>query len=224
MADLPTAKLRFGTTSGVLIGAVDENGFIDGALDPTRLTAVTTIGGTNLVIVGVGSLMKSITLTNLVTVLKAAGIAASTHTHAGVYEPVITAGTSLQVFLGDKSLATINQALIAGLKVTDSPTFAGLTLDSINAALSVYSDAALKFMISSKSSPGYYFTLDHNGNENVNGNASKILQFGGVTKYTFGGTGVLDCLGHTINGSAFVDASRNVTAATVTATTATIGT
>jgi len=46
----------------------------------------------------------------------------------GEYEPPITGGTSAQYWRGDKTWQTLNQAAVDGLKATDSPTFAGLTL------------------------------------------------------------------------------------------------
>jgi hypothetical protein len=52
--------------------------------------------------------------------------APATHLHAGVYEPVIARGTTTEYFRGDLSRATLNQAAVAGLKTSDSPTFAGL--------------------------------------------------------------------------------------------------
>lgn len=45
-------------------------------------------------------------------------------------EPTIAAGTSSQYWRGDKTWQTLNQAAIIGLTSTDSPTFAGITLQS----------------------------------------------------------------------------------------------
>lgn len=48
----------------------------------------------------------------------------------GTKEPAITAGTSAQYIKGDKSLGTLNQAAVAGLLITDGPTFDHLHLTS----------------------------------------------------------------------------------------------
>lgn len=47
----------------------------------------------------------------------------SAHNHAGVYEPVIAAGTTAQYWRGDKTWQTLNQAAVAGLTTADSPSF-----------------------------------------------------------------------------------------------------
>jgi len=47
------------------------------------------------------------------------------------YEAAIAAGTSAQYWRGDKSWQTLNQAAIAGLASTDTPTFAGAVLTDI---------------------------------------------------------------------------------------------
>jgi hypothetical protein len=56
------------------------------------------------------------------------------HTHAGVYEPVIAAGTTAQYWRGDKSWQTLNQAAVAGLRATDSPVFTGVTAGNFSAS------------------------------------------------------------------------------------------
>lgn len=43
-------------------------------------------------------------------------------------EAAISAGTSAQYYRGDKTWAALNQAAVAGLQTSSSPTFAGLTL------------------------------------------------------------------------------------------------
>jgi len=56
------------------------------------------------------------------------GAAASGHNHSGVYEPVISAGSTAQYWRGDKSWQTLNQAAIPELTDTSGPTFAHLHL------------------------------------------------------------------------------------------------
>ncbi len=56
----------------------------------------------------------------------------------GAYQPKLTTGTTAQYFKGDLSLGTLNQAAVAGLTTSDSPTFGGLTL---NGALSMGTNA-----------------------------------------------------------------------------------
>lgn len=59
------------------------------------------------------------------------GAAASGHAHAGVYEPVISAGTTAQFWRGDKSWQTLNQAAIDDLQTGDSVQFASLGLGTV---------------------------------------------------------------------------------------------
>jgi hypothetical protein len=47
--------------------------------------------------------------------------------HTG-FEPTITAGTTAQYLRGDKSLATLNQATVAGLTTSDSPQFTAVNI------------------------------------------------------------------------------------------------
>jgi len=46
-------------------------------------------------------------------------------------EPAISAGATSQYWRGDKSWQTLNQAAVAGLTTSDSPTFTGLTLSGV---------------------------------------------------------------------------------------------
>ena len=45
-------------------------------------------------------------------------------------EPTITGGTSAQYWTGSKSWVTLNQAAVAGLTTSDTPTFAGITISN----------------------------------------------------------------------------------------------
>jgi len=61
------------------------------------------------------------------------GAAAVGHTHSGVYEPVITAGTTGQYWRGDKSWQTLD-ATAVGLGTASTPGFAGLGIGVAGAA------------------------------------------------------------------------------------------
>lgn len=54
------------------------------------------------------------------------GKSATGHDHGGVYEPVLSAGTSAQYYRGDKTWQALNQAAVAGLTTTDIVQHAGL--------------------------------------------------------------------------------------------------
>lgn len=72
-----------------------------------------------------------------VTGLAAAFTNESTARVAGLAtkEPTITAGTTAQYLRGDKSLGTLNQAAVDGLRQADSPTFTGATFNGVVQAL-----------------------------------------------------------------------------------------
>jgi hypothetical protein len=84
---------------------------------------------------------------------------------------------------------------ITRIDANGNGTLSSLAVNSASGVLAVYNDAAEKFRISSKSSPTYYFTIDHNGNENVAKNAMKVIQFSGVTQFSFSNGGTLSCPG-----------------------------
>ena len=61
----------------------------------------------------------------------AADFATAGHNHSGVYEPVISAGTTAQYWRGDKSWQTLNQAAVSGLTTSDSPEFVTVKLSNL---------------------------------------------------------------------------------------------
>ncbi len=60
----------------------------------------------------------------------AASFSQTSHNHSGIYEPVISAGSTAQYWRGDKSWQTLNQAAVAGLTTTDTPQFKRLGIGS----------------------------------------------------------------------------------------------
>ena len=62
------------------------------------------------------------------------GKSAAGHDHSGVYEPVLSAGTSAQYYRGDKTWQTLNQAAVAGLTTTDIVRHAGLGIGTVPTA------------------------------------------------------------------------------------------
>jgi hypothetical protein len=56
------------------------------------------------------------------------GVTSAIQTQLNAKEGTITAGTSAQYWRGDKSFQTLNQAAVAGLTTTDSPTFTGVSV------------------------------------------------------------------------------------------------
>ena len=73
-----------------------------------------------------------ITETGTIAIPKADGstdgyLDSASYTTFNAKEPAITAGTTAQYLKGDKSLGTLNQAAVAGLTTSDSPTFSSLT-------------------------------------------------------------------------------------------------
>ena len=124
------------------------------------------------------------------------GAAASGHGHSGVYEPVITAGTSAQYWRGDKSWQTLNAASVGLGNVTNeskatmftNPTFTG-TVSGVTAThvgLGNVTNESKATMFTSPTFTGTVtgVTATHVGLGNVT-NESKSTMF---TNPTFTGT------------------------------------
>ena len=80
--------------------------------------------------------------------------------HTG-FEPTITAGTTAQYLRGDKSLATLNQAAVAGLTTTSSPTFTAATL-------------------SASDTSGTYLTIENTSSTSAKFMNMKMANYGGT--------------------------------------------
>jgi hypothetical protein len=105
------------------------------------------------------------------------------------YQAVITTGTTAQYLRGDLSLATLNQAAVSGLTSSDSPTFAGLT---INGNVNI-SGIASSTQIRSPSGTIAYINATNVTSTNVRIGTNLII--GGDTITELVGTGL------TLNGS-----------------------
>lgn len=100
-------------------------------VDTTDLTMAAT--GTNKKMLA-SVLEAGLTLTNLSGDLAQSRITDLTSDLAAK-EGTITAGTTAQYYRGDKSFQTLNQAAVAGLTTSDSPSFTGLTVGSLSGIL-----------------------------------------------------------------------------------------
>jgi microcystin-dependent protein len=98
-------------------GATNAAGTIT-ASGGLTITANVTVSGTitgngsGLTALPAGSLTGTIAIARLPVGTTGTDVAAGNHAHTGVYEPVITAGTTAQYWRGDKSWQTLNAAAV----------------------------------------------------------------------------------------------------------------
>jgi microcystin-dependent protein len=82
---------------------------VSGAL---TVTGTITGPGSGLTALPAASLTGTIAIARLPVGTTGTDVAAGNHAHTGVYEPVITAGTSAQYYRGDKTMQTLNAAAV----------------------------------------------------------------------------------------------------------------
>jgi hypothetical protein len=68
------------------------------------------------------------------------GVTSAIQTQLNGKEPTISTGTTAEYIRGDKSLATLNQAAVAGLTTASSPSFTGLTVSGLAASRALTTD------------------------------------------------------------------------------------
>jgi hypothetical protein len=94
---------------------------------------------------------------------------------AGLYEPVITAGTLVQYWTGSKAWANLNQAAVDGLKTNQSPTLAGLTLSGLSVSVPVVTDGSSKLASQSYANFKTSLVLTQNDIANLTTGSSPVF-------------------------------------------------
>ena len=139
--------------TGTVMTVREEDGSPTGTPSTLKFSngSVTDNGDGSFSITNPGGTTDHATLSNL-------SYAAAGHTG---FEPTITAGTTAQYLRGDKSLATLNQAAVAGLTTTSSPTFTAATL-------------------SASDTSGTYLTIENTSSTSAKFMNMKMANYGGT--------------------------------------------
>lgn len=139
------------------------------ALDLATLTAHTSLVSPSLTLNGT-------TLNSAASNSVPGWLSAADHATFAAKQAAITTGTTAQYFRGDLSLATLNQAAVAGLTTADSPTFSGVALNGAASLTHAWSSGASALTIQDSGFDPLFRFLTYGANNNV-------LEVGGLSLF-----------------------------------------